>query len=47
MSNTEPMNFDPDNPEPTSMNPTDIDFVGEEPQITDLEEDGSDSEVVE
>ena len=47
MSNTEPMNFDPQNPEPTIMNAPDLDFVGEEPQVNDLEEDGSDSEVVE
>jgi hypothetical protein len=47
MSNTEPMNFDPANPEPTIMNPTDVDYVGEEPQVNDLEEDGVDSEVVE
>ncbi|MCP2032172.1 hypothetical protein L1277_002271 [Okibacterium sp. HSC-33S16] len=45
MSNTEPMNFDPQNPEPTIMDPTDVDYVGEEPEVTD--EDARDADVIE
>lgn len=46
MSNTEPMSFDP-TPEPTVMNPTDVDYVGEEPEADEREIDSRDADVIE